>query len=343
MVTLVTGATGFVGGHLARTLAARGDVVRGLVRSPEGAVALGEHGINPIHGDLEDPRAIEAAVDGVDRVFHCAAMLGDWLDAKRARSVNVEGTRRLLEAAERAGVRRVVHLSSLSVLGTRHHHGSDERGPYVYGDPYTDTKIDSERVAREFSARGRLETVCVRPGFVYGPQDHQLIPQLLDGLASGTFRFIGDGSKEMNIVFIDDLVDVLLRAADTPQAAGQVYNVTDGANSTITEFVACICEAVGAPLPRSHVPVPVALALCVALESLARLRRAKSAPLVNRSRLRFIYYNQRFSIEKARRELGYEPRYTCREGIPLTIEWFRSAGLLPAKFTAAAHVDHVLA
>jgi nucleoside-diphosphate-sugar epimerase len=334
MITLVTGATGFVGSHLARTLASRGAEVRALARSPERAAALAASGIEVVRGDMEDAGSLRAAVEGVDRVYHCAAMLGDWLDPARARSVNVDGTRRLMEAAVDAGVRRVIHLSSLSVLGTRHHHGTDEDGPYVYGDPYTDTKIDSERVVRRFGRRGRIETVCIRPGFVYGPEDHQLIPQLLEGVAAGRFRYVGDGSKEMNAVYIDDLVDVLLRA-DAPQAAGQVYNVTDGANSTITEFVTCLCECVGTPAPTGHVPVPIALAACLAFEGTARLMRAKKAPLVNRSRLRFIYYNQRFSIEKARRELGYEPRFTYREGLPRTVAWFRAAGLVPASLAPA--------
>ena len=334
MVTLVTGATGFVGKRLAATLAERGDSVRGLVRDPRRADELRRLGVKPVLGSLEDRRSLAEAVAGADRVYHCAAVLGDWLDADVARRVNVEGTRNVLEAAARAGVGRAIHFSSLSVYGTKHHRGTAEDAPHAYGDPYTDTKIDGEAVARGFTERGELETVYLRPGFVYGPGDPQVIPSLLDAIARGSFAFVGDGSKEMNVVYVDDLVEAAL-LADRPEAVGRAYNITDGANTTIKDFVTFMAESLGAEPPSRHVPVPVALAGCVVLESLARARRAKTAPLINRSRLRFVYYNQRYSIERARTELGYEPKVGYREGLSRTLEWFGAAGMLPEPLVPA--------
>ena len=182
MVTLVTGATGFIGGALAAALRDHGDDVRGLVRDPDRARGVAPDGVELVTGDVTDPASLRAAVAGVDRVFHTAGLVGDWLDPRAARRVNVEGTRNLLAAADAAGVGRFVHMSSLSVLGTRHHHGTDETGAYGYGDPYTDTKVDSERVVREFRSLSDMETVCLRPGFVYGPGDRQVVPGLLDAL-----------------------------------------------------------------------------------------------------------------------------------------------------------------
>ncbi len=320
-VSLVTGGSGFVGNRLARALVERGDRVRALVRDPAGSTDLSALGVELVQGDMTDEASLGRAVKGVDRLFHTAGLVGDWLDRRQAVEVNVEGTRRLLEAAVDAGVTRAVHVSSLSVLGTKHHHGTDESGPYVYGDPYTDTKIDSERVALEFAAGGRIEVAVIRPGFVYGAGDNHVLLPLVERLRRGRFVFIGDGAKEMNTVEIGDVVRAALLADETPRAAGQVYNLTDGRNTTIREFVTFIAEYLDVPAPTKRVPAPIARAAAAVMESVARAVGAKSPPPLNRSRLRFLYYNQRYSIEKARRELGYDPLVSYRDGLPPALDW----------------------
>jgi nucleoside-diphosphate-sugar epimerase len=330
MVTLVTGATGFIGSALAAALRDRGDTVRGLVRDPSRARGLAPDGIELIRGDVTDPVSLRGAVAGADRVFHTAGLVGDWLDRGAARRVNVEGTRNLLSAADAAKVGRFVHMSSLSVLGTRHHYGTDESGPYQYGDAYTDTKIDSERVVREFTSLGDLETVCLRPGFVYGPGDRQVVPGLLNALATGQFVYVGDGGKQMNTIYIDDLVDIAIRAGEWPAAAGGVYNLNDGDRTPLRDFVGYMTTYLGMPAPTRHVPAPVAIAGCYAVEAVARLARSRKPPRLNRSKLRFVYYNQSYSIDRACRELGFAPRFGYREALPPTLEWFRRADLLPA-------------
>jgi 2-alkyl-3-oxoalkanoate reductase len=333
--TLVTGASGFVGGHIARALAGRGDRVRGLVRDP--ARAGGLDGIELATGDVTDAASIERAVAGVDRVFHCAALVGDWLDKDDIRRVNVDGTANVLDACAAAGVGRLVYISSLAVLGTKHHHGTDESAPYAEtGDVYSDAKIESERLVRSFADEGRVETVVLRPGFVYGPGDRQFLPRLLDSLATRRFVYVGDGSKLLNIVYIDDLARAALLAADTELAAGEAFNLTDGTETSLREFVTSICEQTGLPAPTRRLRPSVAWALTYTLEAVAKARRAKEAPRLNRARMKFLYYNQHFSIEKARRDLGFEPRFTYREGLPPTLESFRLASGRPGAAGAPA-------
>ena len=304
---------------MARALVERGDRVRALVRDPASARDL--DGAELAVGDVTDRASLSAATEGVDRVFHCAALVGDWLDRDDIRRVNVDGTANVLDACAAARVGRLVYLSSLAVLGTKHHHGTDESAPYAKtGDVYTDAKIETERLVRE---DGRLETVAVRPGFVYGPGDRQFLPRLLDALEARRFVFVGDGSKLLNIVYIDDLVRAVLLAADSRVAGGEAYNVTDGTETSLREFVTFICGESGFPQPSRRVRPRIAWSLTYALEALAKVRRAKEAPRLNRARMKFLYYNQLFSIEKARRELGYEPRFTYREGLPPTLDWFR--------------------
>ena len=320
-VSLVTGGSGFLGHRLACALVARGDRVRVLVRDPASAADLAVLGVEVVQGDMTDEGSLRRAVAGVDRLFHTAGLVGDWLDRRQAVEINVEGTRRLLAAAADAGVTRAVHVSSLSVLGTKHHHGTDEAGPYVYADAYTDSKIDGERVALELAEEGRLEVVVIRPGFVYGAGDNHVLRPLVERLRAGGFAFVGDGSKQLNTVYVGDVVRAALLADETPHAAGQVYNITDGRNTTLREFVTFITEYVGVPCPTRQVPGFAAKAAAALLETVARASGSKSPPALNRGRLRFLHYNQRYSIEKARRELGYEPLVSYREGLPPALDW----------------------
>jgi len=223
------------------------------------------------------------------------------------------------------------------VLGTKHHHGTDESAPYrKSGDAYSDAKIDSEKLVRTVAERGDMETVILRPGVVYGPGDRQFMPRLLKGLANGEFVYVGDGSKLLNIVYIDDLVQAALFAANKPEAGGEMYNLTDGTRTSLREFVTFICEYLGLEPPKRRLSPAVAWTLTYAFESLARVRRATEAPRLNKGRMKFLYYNQLFSIDKARRELGFAPRFTYREGLPPTLEWFREAGQLPERALVSA-------
>jgi 2-alkyl-3-oxoalkanoate reductase len=336
MLTLVTGASGFIGNRIALALVERGDGVRGLVRDPGRADMLRERGVALAQGDMTDPAALRRAVEGVECVYHTAAMVGDWPDRAQAREVNVEGTRRLLQACVDARVRRIVHLSSCAVYGNRHHRGTDESTAFRYGDTYTDAKIDSERAVLSFTGRGGLETVRLRPGFVYGPGDRMLIPKLLDALTTGKFAYIGNGGKEMNCVYIDDVARIALLAGAKKEASGQAYNVTDGSRTSLRDFITFIVERLKLPAPTRRVPPPLAIMGCYVSEYLGRLLGVKKAPLLNISRLRFLYYNQFYSIDKARRELGYAPAFGYREGLPPTFEWAKRTGLLPRSLAAVA-------
>jgi len=322
MRTLITGATGFVGSRLADALIERGHDVRGLVRDVDRAGALRARGVEVVQGDMTDAGSLRHAVEGVEQVFHTAALVGDWPDPAEIRRVNVEGTRSLVESARDAGVRRMVHFSSLAVYGNRHHRGTDESAAYRYGDPYTDAKIDSERAVLQAAERGDIEAVCLRPGFVYGPGDRTLVPKILDALSSGKFVFVGDGSKQMNCVYVDDVVDAALLGSASGAANGRVYNITDGSIPALREFIGFIADYTGLARPTRHVPPAIAVVGCYTSEYVGHLLRVKRAPLMNISRLRFLHYNQHYSIARARAELGYSPRFTYREGLPPTLDWF---------------------
>jgi nucleoside-diphosphate-sugar epimerase len=335
VLCFVTGATGFIGGRLVDSLVEEGHKVRVLVRRPEGSPLLQRDGVEPVQGDLGDPAGLEDAVRGAERVFHCAGLVGDWLTHADARRINVEGTRALLSACTAGGVERVVHLSSLSVYGLGQHRGTDESAPLRYsGDAYIDSKIDAERMVRVAADRDGLQVVIVRPGFIYGPGDLRFLPKLLDALGKRQFVYVGDGTKLLNLSYVDDVARGMLLAAGDPQAAGQAYNLTDGTETSLRAFVEGLCDSLGIPPPTKKIPPPVAFAAAHGVERLARARKAKEAPRLTVGRMRFLYYNQHYSGDKARRELGYTPQFTYREGIPPTLAWYRVNGLLPESLAA---------
>ena len=335
MLSFVTGATGFIGARLVDALLQDGHTVRVLVRDPSKAVALHRPGVEVVRGDLADAASLEAAIGGARWCFHCAGLVGDWLRPEEAQRVNVDGTRSLLSACTAAGVERVVYLSSLSVYGLGQHRGTDETAPLRYsGDPYIDSKIDAERMVRVLVDRpGGPEVVILRPGFVYGPGDRLFLPKLLDALARRQFVYVGDGAKLLNLSYVDDVAAGLLLAASEPSAAGRAYNLTDGTETSLRAFVEGLCGA-RHPGPGEADPAARRLRRCYGAEALARARRATEAPRLSRGRMRFLYYNQHYSGEKASRGLGYRPQFTYREGIPPTLAWNREQGLLPGSRSA---------
>ena len=336
MLCFVTGATGFIGGRLVDALVEHGHKVRVLVRQPAGSPQLHQAGVELVQGDLGDRGGLEEAVSGAERVFHCAGVVGDWLRHDDAQRINVEGTAAVLAACAAGGVERVVHMSSLAVYGLGQHRGTDESAPLRYsGDAYMDSKIDAERMVRVAADRDGLATVIVRPGFVYGPGDRRFLPKLLDALGRRQFAYVGDGSKLLNLSYVDDVARAMLLAACEPSAVGQAYNVTDGTETSLRQFVEGLCGELGIPAPTKRIPPPVGWAAAYAVEGLARARRATEAPRLSRGRMRFLYYNQHYSGEKAHRELGYRPQFSYREGIPPTLAWYREQGLLPQSVTAA--------
>ena len=207
MRTLVTGATGFTGGHLARGLLARGHLVRALVRDPGRARDLESAGIELAVGDVRDRRAVDSALVGIDVVYHVAAIYRQaGVSTETYRAVNATAVRGVIEAAAAAGVKRVVHCSTVGVHGNVEHPPADEDAPLHPGDIYQITKLEGERLARETGARLGIEVTIVRPSGIYGPGDRRLL-KLFGGIARRRFPMLGSGEIYYHLTYIDDLVE----------------------------------------------------------------------------------------------------------------------------------------
>jgi nucleoside-diphosphate-sugar epimerase len=171
--------------------------------------------------------------------------------------------------------------------------------------------------------------VILRPGFVYGPRDRTVLPRLLEAIQTGRFRYFGSGDQAMNTIYVGNLVEAVLLALQKPEAIGQIYNLTDDEFTSKKRFVGTVARLAGLPEPTRRIPLWLAKALAGLLEWRARRKGATKPPLVNKARVKFLGLNLHFSCEKAKRELGYRPKWTFEEGMKETMEWVRREGLLP--------------
>jgi nucleoside-diphosphate-sugar epimerase len=321
---LVTGATGFTGGHLARGLRALGHDVRALVRVAARAQDLAVDGIEVVEGDLREPAAVGRACAGVEVVYNIAALYRQaGLPDHVYREVNAAAVGALVEAAARAAVRRVVHCSTVGVHGDVEHPPANEDAPLRPGDVYQATKVEGERIAREASARTGVEVVIARPTGIYGPGDRRLL-KLFRAVAHRRFVILGDGRIFYHLTYIDDLVEGFRLCGEMPVAAGRTYILAGGEVTRLNELAAIIAEEAGVAPPRLHVPVwPVWLAGAVC-ETLCQPFGIE--PPLYRRRVDFFTKSRAFDITRARQDLGYSPRVGLREGIGRTLAWYRSVG-----------------
>jgi nucleoside-diphosphate-sugar epimerase len=323
---LVTGATGFTGGHLARALAARGRRVRVLVRDRSRASDLEAAGMELVEGDLRDRDSLDRAVAGVERVYHIAAMYRQaGLPAEDYRAVNALAVRDLIEASARAGVRRVVHCSTVGVHGDVEHPPAGEDAPLKPGDVYQETKLEGERLAREAAERFGVEVTIARPTGIYGPGDRRLL-KLFRGVARGRFPFLGSGNIYYHLTYIDDLCEGFRLCAEHPSGAGRTYILAGGEVTTLTELVGLVAEVAGVKPPTLHLPVwPfwLAGAACEAVCAPLGIE-----PPLYRRRVDFYTKSRAFDISRARAEIGYSPQVGLRDGIRRTLDWYRQHGWL---------------
>ncbi len=320
---LVTGAAGMVGAHTARKAIEEGYDVRAMVRPGSDKTLLQDLQVELIEADMTDPDSLVEAARGIDLVVHAAARIGDWGTRAQFRAVNVIGLEYLLNAVEREGrLQRWIQISTQGVYPARDHYGTDETEPASLTglDSYTHTKTEAEELLKRHMDAYALPAVILRPGFVYGVGDRHVMPRLIERLESGTMKFIGDGKKLLNNTYVGNLVDAIFLAMQNDEAVGEKFNIRDERLVTREEYVMTVAEYLNKPRPGS-VPLWLAHAAVAPIEGFARLFGYKSAPLLTKARSKFMTLNLDFSIHKAKRLLGYEPRVDFQEGIKKALDW----------------------
>lgn len=319
---LVSGATGFLGGHLLAKLHEKGFQVRALARQTSDIAGLVHSGVDISEGDISDLQSLQRAMAGQQLVFHSAGKVSDWGSRQEFWQANVQGTANVINACREAGVKRLIHVSSLTVLGLpRSGTRVDEKTPCADSlrDFYTSSKIAGEKLVRAAHGRGGLETVVVRPGVIWGPGDTTILPRLAALLGRGRLVFVGRAANHLGLSHLENLSQGLILAALTPAAAGQVYHMTDGEEVTARAAFCALADALGVAPPRFALPFPVVYFLAALLELIARLKNTSAPPALSRYGVRLVACDCRYDISKAQNELGYRPSVTFRQGIATLI------------------------
>jgi nucleoside-diphosphate-sugar epimerase len=322
---LVTGSSGFIGGWIARTLVQRGYPVRGLYRRslvPKHLQELRSRGAELLRRDLTVLAEVRDALRDVEALIHCAALTRDWGYEREYFAQNVEVTRILVEEARRAGCRVFVFLSSLSVYGFGPHRGSTEEGPfYPYVSGYQRSKKAAEEYVLGSNAPG-FRVAVLRSGNAYGPGDTTTFYRMFDAQRKGIRGTLSGSRVLTSPVYVEDLVEAVILALENEKSAGQVFNVTSGEVVTWGKMMHFSAELLGV---RPWVELPISLAWVAAhlFNGLYRLFRIKAEPPVFPYRVAHLSWDYNFSIEKAKRILGYSPKVDWKTGMSRTVAAYK--------------------
>lgn len=327
MKVLVTGAAGFLGGHLVDMLLERGDEVRAMVRPVEDASRLRKlDGVEVVLGDMVDRESLKRAVQGVQRVYNVAAKTGPWGLEKDYSAVNVWGVADLMTAAMDAGVQRMVHTSSITVYG-HHLKGivTEDHPFHAEDNPYSRTKIAGEKLIADFVKERGAPVVIVRPAWIYGPRDTASFGRFVAMVASRKGFLIGSGKNIVPVVYVRDVAQGLIKAGVANDAAiGKAYTIADDRRVTQAEYLNTIADFLGVPPVSRKIPYLPLLTAGRSAELVWRGmgRRNAAPPPITTYGVTLLGGNQEFSIEKARRELRYDPEYDMIRGVNEGVNWY---------------------
>jgi 2-alkyl-3-oxoalkanoate reductase len=319
---LVTGASGFLGSHLVSALLRDRVAVRAQGRD---ATRLRfDPAVDTVCASLSDLPALTAAARDCDAIVHAAALSAPWGARDAFDEANVRGTGNVIAAARAAGVRRLVHISSPTVLFD----GGDQRllddaAPYAADaiNEYARTKRIAEELVRDAGAG--LETVILRPKAIYGPGDRALVPRLLAAARRNRLPQIGDGTNEVDLTHVDDVVRAVQCALATERGIGQTFLVTGGQHVPLWDMIRAVIAGVGLRTPSRVIAVGAAVALARALEALSVVTRRE--PMLTRYSVLALARTQTFDIRRAHQLLGYEPQVSIDAGLAGTIDALRRA------------------
>lgn len=322
----VTGATGFLGSHLCDRLINDGFNVSVLARDPDKAQKFEGRVAKTVIGDIADKKAIAGLVVGADIVIHLVSNFRTSSGPPESyHHINVDGTATVLEASEKAGVKRFIHCSTIGVHGNVKSAPADEESPFNPGDLYQKTKVESENIVRASVGKSAMEIVIIRPCSIYGPGDMRML-KMFRMLANHTFFLVGPCRENFHAVYIDDLIDGFMRAMEVPGIDGDTFIIGGDAYLPLELYISVVAKAVNAPPPFLRFPYWLFYGGAVLCEAICL--PLKIEPPLHRRRVRFYKNNRAFDIGKARKLLGYKPRVSLEAGMKRTAEWYREHGFL---------------
>jgi nucleoside-diphosphate-sugar epimerase len=324
-LNVVTGATGLLGSHVAEHLVRRGERVRALVRPSGDAAFLRQVGVELVPAELDNLDATRRAVEGAEVVYHCAARVGDWGSWKSFRRDVIETARHVVAACREASVGRLLHVSSVAVYG---HPRLPPSGEFTEDEPlgqrlrfldhYCRAKIEAERIARQLGDR----VTIVRPTWMIGPRDRNGLPRLLAGLRDRWVSLLGDGTNLLSLVYAGDAAEGAILSANHPDARGQAYHLSGPGDITQREFLDTLSDALGQPRVTRQVSLRLARWGGFLGDVVPRVFRWSRPPHVSRYGIDLLARPARFSVAKAREQLGWQPRVSPQQALRRALNWY---------------------
>ncbi len=335
MNAVVTGGTGFIGGRLVQRLVEKGHKVRCLVRSTSDVESLKRLGVELFNGDLSETDSLEELVHGGEIVFHIAAMVSDWGSREDFYRMNVESTSTLLKASKQSGVKKFIYMSSSTVIWKsdlweiHNLNDVDENYPYPRkcNDYYNETKAEAERIVLRFYKETGLETIVFRPSNVWGAGDRVILPRIVKAARKGILFPIGSGERWVSPCHVYNLVHALLLSTEIENRGGNIYFINDGIKIEHIEFVASVLKAIGMDWsPRFSLPYMPVYITASLMEFVFKFVGSKNPPVLTRFAVAALAGSRSYSIEKAKKELGYKPIIALEQGLDELRSWVQSIG-----------------
>jgi nucleoside-diphosphate-sugar epimerase len=312
----ITGASGFIGKSVVERLL-KDDHQLSLLYLPEEPAEKSPE-LNVIRGDITRADSLAGKLTGHDILIHIAGSVGfqTW---RRCKLVNIEGTRNILMEAANSGIRRIIHMSSVSVYGRVPDIDIAEDQPYKkIRDPYGDTKIEAEYLVRKIAETSGMEYTILRPTAVYGRGDTKFLPKLMENLRSGKFKMMGDGNHSVDLVNVIDVAESVSLVLGKSISIGQTYNIANEHNPTWNEFLTIVAEELKIPYSSSYISYNLAYRIAGLMELTSRI--TGKPPRLSRYAVRLVGRQYDYVIEKAKNELGFNPSVDLLEGIRACIQ-----------------------
>lgn len=327
MKFLITGINGFIGSHIAERLLKEGHTVRGLVRKTSDLSFLAGMEIEYCYGDITRPETLPEALKHIDTVIHVAGLASDWGKYETFHKINVQGTMNLAKEADIHKVKKFVHISTTAFYGFGHNYAvkeSDDYQPTIF--PYNETKRAAEEWLFEYSKKISMKITAIRPGNVFGPRDHTFIEKYLEAMEQGKMAYINGGRSKTCPAYIENLVDGIMLACFSDKADGEAFFITDGLDIDWKTFTDAFADELGIKRPKLSFPFYPVYFLAWIMELIYKLFGFKTAPLLTRYRISNGGRDYYFSIEKAKRILGYNPEVDFTAAVKRTVQWYKNRG-----------------
>ena len=319
---LVTGANGFIGSHIVKKFVAEGDEVYSLVRATSDLSLLKDSRTVFCTGDITDPESLNKFLKEINIVIHVAGLSSEWGTYAEFERINLNGTKNLLQAASSAGVHRFVHISSVAPHGFGRRNVKEEDPMPQSLFAYVETKRLAEKAVFEFAASTEMKVTAIRPGNVFGPDDHTFIDKYLRAICEGKIALINGGRAWTCPTYIGNLVDAVWLASRSEGAIGQAFLITDGLEIDWLKFTGDFARALGKKDKFVSVPYGTVLVIATLMEKIYRLFKSNNPPVLNRYRIMNGGKDYHFSIDKARGILGYNPKIGFEEAVKETVNWY---------------------